>query len=119
MPFVGAGTLVGVWLRFAGADVCEEVVADDILGDSEKYEFVSVLEAIGDDVKLEGLEGKGVEGGDDRTTWELEPGTLTAIGLELAGEFADAEKFVLDASLGRDDGRSVGIGAGCCVGCGA
>lgn len=44
----------------------------------------SVLEALVDEIELEELEGIGVAGGGDNTTWELEPGTLIVIGLWLA-----------------------------------
>ena len=116
---MGAGTLGGVWLGFGVIDVGEEVVADNVLDDREKYEVDPVLEALVDGIELEGLDGTGVAGGEDRTTWELEPCTLMVIGLELGREFVDAERFVVGTSLERGDGWSVGIGPGCCVGCSA
>ncbi len=55
------------------------------------------------DNELEGFEGAGVAGGEDSTTWELEPGTLMVIGLWLAEELAEAETPPGGASLGRVD----------------
>ena len=57
-----------------GADV---PIAEELGADDEKYDPVEVL-----DVVEAGLGGRGVDGGDERTTWDLEPGTLIDKGFE-------------------------------------
>ncbi len=57
-------------------DEADEAGADDAEGDEEKYDAVELLVVV-----EAGLEGRGVDGGDERTTWEFEPDTLIDKGL--------------------------------------
>ncbi len=50
--------------------------ADEAGADEEKYDPVGLLNVV-----EPGLEGRGVDGGDERTAWEFEPDTLMDQGL--------------------------------------
>ena len=52
---------------------------DGLGADDEKYDPVEPLGVV-----EAALEGRGVDGGDERTTWDSEPGTLIDKGIELA-----------------------------------
>ena len=69
---LGAGRVFGAGVLGAG-----RLGADEAGADEEKYDPVGLLDVVG-----AGLEGRGVEGGEERTTWDLEPGTLIDKGFE-------------------------------------
>lgn len=54
----------------------DEAGADEAGADEEKYDPVELLNVV-----EPGLEGRGVDGGDERTAWEFEPDTLMDQGL--------------------------------------
>lgn len=73
---VGVAAAVGEPVLEEDVLAAPESEADEAEVDEEKYDPVELL-----DVVEAGLEGRGVDGGDERTAWEFEPDTLIDKGL--------------------------------------